>query len=304
MFSTDTVHRITRFAEDKKIEPAALLAIVEVESAGKACAMVEGRKEPLIRFEGHYLDRRLSPEERIAARAAGLASANPGAIHNPPSQLARWRLLERAAAIDRKAAYESVSWGVGQVMGAHWAWLGYPSFEALVEEARSGLEGQLSLMLCYIDKSGLSDALRRHDWTAFARGYNGPGFARNGYHLKLSLAYRRNARRVAMGETHVSSQERNLLKFGDRGEYVRRLQRQLSAIGHPVAVDGVFGPETQKAVEQLQRRHGLVPDGIFGPKTQLITKASLPTVSVADALRRSLDRLCRWILRLLVRWKV
>ena len=33
---------------------AALLAVAEVESGGNACAVVNSRKEPLIRFEGHY----------------------------------------------------------------------------------------------------------------------------------------------------------------------------------------------------------------------------------------------------------
>jgi hypothetical protein len=43
-------------------------------------------------------------------------------------------------------------------MGAHWAWLGFDSVDALVEEARSGAAGQARLMARYIEKAGLAEA--------------------------------------------------------------------------------------------------------------------------------------------------
>lgn len=180
---------IAEVARTLKVEPAALAAVVEVESGGRVQALVEGKPEPLIRFEGHYFDRRLAGDRRERARKEGLAAPQAGVIHNPASQAARWQMLRQAAEIDCKAAYESTSWGVGQVMGAHWAWLGYPSVDALVEEAREGLAGQLRLMARYIEKAGLAEALRAHDWAAFARGYNGPAYRRNRYDTKLAAAY-------------------------------------------------------------------------------------------------------------------
>jgi hypothetical protein len=107
------------------IEPAALMAVVEVESAGRYFATVEGKKEPLIRFEGHYFDRRTSGSARARARLRGVSSPLPAVVKNPASQTARWALLNKAIAINRQAALESTSWGIGQVMGAHWKWLGY-----------------------------------------------------------------------------------------------------------------------------------------------------------------------------------
>ena len=76
-------------------------------------------------------------------------------------------------------------------MGAHWRWLGYADVDALVAEARAGVDGQMRLMARFIDKSGLAPALTSRDWNAFARGYNGPSYRRQSYHLKLSMAYRR-----------------------------------------------------------------------------------------------------------------
>lgn len=197
MFDTKTMEAIMAVAMELGVEPAALAAVVQIESGGRTHAMIEGRREPLIRFEGHYFDRRLSGERRERAREEGLASPQAGKVANPASQAARWKLLGRAAAIDRAAAYESASWGVGQVMGAHWAWLGHASVDALVGEARSGVVGQVRLMGRYITKAGLAGALKSHDWAAFARGYNGPAYRRNGYDTKLAKAYARYAATIA-----------------------------------------------------------------------------------------------------------
>ena len=73
MFTDETRREIAAIANDLELEPQALLAIAEVESGGKGFAIVGGRQEPLIRFEGHYFDRRLSPANRQRARADGLA---------------------------------------------------------------------------------------------------------------------------------------------------------------------------------------------------------------------------------------
>ena len=48
-----------------------------------------------------------------------------------------------------------------------------------------------------------------------------------------------------------------------RGPGVRALQRKLG-----VPADGVYGPQTKRAVKRHQRRRGLTPDGIAGPQTR------------------------------------
>jgi lysozyme len=52
------------------------------------------------------------------------------------------------------------------------------------------------------------------------------------------------------------------LKKGATGNAVKRLQRALD-----VAVDGDFGPGTDRAVRAFQAAHGLPADGIVGPAT-------------------------------------
>ncbi|MDO8586987.1 MAG: CHAP domain-containing protein [Armatimonadota bacterium] len=63
------------------------------------------------------------------------------------------------------------------------------------------------------------------------------------------------------------------LKQGDRGPEVKELQKLLTAKGYAVSNDGVFGPQTQRAVKAFQSQnldqHGqpLVVDGKVGPLT-------------------------------------
>ena len=259
MVDSALMHDIRTVAGELKVEAAALAAVADIESGLTPHARIEGRAEPLIRFEGHYFDRRLTGAAQAEARRQGLASPQAGAVKNPASQAARWRLLASAAAIDRKAAWESTSWGMGQVMGSHWAWLGYASIDALVAQARGGAIGQLRLMARYIDKADLANALRKRDWVAFARGYNGPGFARNDYDGKLARAFARHAAGGA-GATAM-------LRRGSRGEAVGMLQTALTAAGHALVADGIFGPATERAVRAFQTRNRLVVDGVAGPAT-------------------------------------
>ncbi|WP_273793205.1 N-acetylmuramidase family protein [Brucella anthropi] len=191
MFDSQTITALTTLANEAEVHPAALLAIAEVESGGRALFDISGNKEPAIRFEGHYFDRRLSGRLRDYARSNGLSAPVAGQIRNPKSQAARWLLLERAMGLNTKAALESTSWGLGQVMGAHWEWLGYATVDDLVAEARESISGQVRLMLRFIEKAALLNVLKNHHWREFARRYNGPAFARNKYDDRMADAYQR-----------------------------------------------------------------------------------------------------------------
>lgn len=63
------------------------------------------------------------------------------------------------------------------------------------------------------------------------------------------------------------------LEMGSSGEKVRQMQQQLNVISdsYPlipkIAVDGIFGPQTEEAVKTFQRIFKLSPDGIVGFKT-------------------------------------
>ncbi len=58
------------------------------------------------------------------------------------------------------------------------------------------------------------------------------------------------------------------LRRGDWGPEVEALQRRLVELGYHVEVDGIFGPQTEAAVRQLQQQAGIEVDGIVGAETQ------------------------------------
>jgi hypothetical protein len=59
-----------------------------------------------------------------------------------------------------------------------------------------------------------------------------------------------------------------VLQRGDKGPWVKVLQRQLIAEGtHIIRVDGDFGPATEMQVMAFQYKEGLVVDGVVGPYT-------------------------------------
>jgi len=76
-----------------------------------------------------------------------------------------------------------------------------------------------------------------------------------------------------------------LLKRGMRGAEVLSLQELLGKLGYKVAVDGIFGPETERAVQEIQKSAGLDPDGIVGPLTREVL-ARLTESVVAYTVQR------------------
>ena len=59
-----------------------------------------------------------------------------------------------------------------------------------------------------------------------------------------------------------------VLKRGSYGEEVRYLQQKLYSFLYPVGtIDGIFGTNTENAVKEFQREHGLSVDGVVGNNT-------------------------------------
>lgn len=57
------------------------------------------------------------------------------------------------------------------------------------------------------------------------------------------------------------------VSYGSTGGSVSALQEKLNQNGYDLAVDGVFGAETRKAVKDYQKKKGLQVDGIAGVET-------------------------------------
>ena len=158
-------------------------AILDVESAGSG---FDKQGRPKMLFEPHIFWRELGPgPKRDKAAAAGLAY--PKWKRDYPAD--SYPRLAKAMAIDENAALRSASWGLGQIMGFNCRMAGFDTARAMVEAFKDDEDQHLRAMINFIRAAGLDDELRRHDWKGFARGYNGAGFAKNGYDRKLAAAF-------------------------------------------------------------------------------------------------------------------
>jgi len=75
------------------------------------------------------------------------------------------------------------------------------------------------------------------------------------------------------------------VRRGDREHPVRTLQHLLRERGHPVAVDGSFGPLTDAAVRAFQEEKGLAVDGVVGRHTWGALIVTVRRGSTGDAVR-------------------
>jgi len=189
---------ITETARSLGLEPCALSAVCQVEAAGSGF-LPDGR--PKILFEGHIFWKEL--QKRRYNPAGLLSRADVRAIHGDLSDIlyknwtkkhyrggvTEYSRLDRARAVNEEAALCSASWGAFQIMGFNYALCGYESVRAFVEDMSSGYAGQLSALAKFLAANNLLRPLKARDWAAFARGYNGAGYAQNRYDIKLKQAY-------------------------------------------------------------------------------------------------------------------
>jgi peptidoglycan hydrolase-like protein with peptidoglycan-binding domain len=83
---------------------------------------------------------------------------------------------------------------------------------------------------------------------------------------------------VSPAEAPTTTEHVVELSEGDEGRQVQLLQQALG-----IGVDGVFGPETEEAVQHFQAQHGLTIDGVVGSQTWAALRGRTPArASVAD----------------------
>ena len=173
------------------IEVAALKAVIEVECKGSG---FNADGTPVILFERHVFRQRLIANGK-AATADKAMRERPDLCNKTMGNYglysAQHGRLSAAAQYHRESALESASWGIGQVMGYHWKALGYPTLQNFINAMYRDEASQLDAMCRYIVTNKLINALKNKDWRAFARGYNGPAYAKNSYDVKLGNAYKK-----------------------------------------------------------------------------------------------------------------
>lgn len=186
-------------AEELGVETAAIKAVVDIE-AGKNHQGFWTEGKPLINFDVAMF-RQMARRNGIAlgkyARSHPVVFSRPNAARYGGIQAAQQARLDAASAIHPLSAMQGTFWGMFQIGGFNWKKCGAASPEEFVSLMSRSERDQLELFAAFVRNTGLLDALRKKNWSAFARGYNGPRYAARGYHTRLAAAYARHKKAVA-----------------------------------------------------------------------------------------------------------
>lgn len=91
--------------------------------------------------------------------------------------------------VNRDPALMSASWGRFQIMGFNYKKAGFKDLQSFINAMYIDEVEQLKAFVNFLKSTGLDKPLRAKNWAAFAKGYNGPGYAKNAYDVKLKQAY-------------------------------------------------------------------------------------------------------------------
>jgi peptidoglycan hydrolase-like protein with peptidoglycan-binding domain len=82
------------------------------------------------------------------------------------------------------------------------------------------------------------------------------------------------AYRTTFGGKNVTDKD-EILFFGDKGDRVKTLQKNLKELGYSLSVDGKFGSKTEAIVKQFQKDMKLTADGVVGENTEAAIEKAL-----------------------------
>lgn len=228
-------------ATDLSVKAPEIWAVFEVETSG--CGFLPDRR-PNILYERHIFSHLTGGK----FDDGDISSPTPGGYG--PSGAPQYDRLARAIALNRNAALQSTSWGLAQIMGMNFALAGFGGVEDMVSAMCDSEDNQLLAFVAFLKSSKLATPLQIHDWTTFARGYNGPNFAQNQYDSKLRGEFQKFSAGALPDIT------------------TRAAQLYLIVRGfHPGGVDGVAGSLTRDALQQFQQANKLPVTGLADDAT-------------------------------------
>jgi hypothetical protein len=191
MSATLTDADFARAAKELNAEEAAVRAVAEVEAGGQGF-INDGR--PAILYEAHIFHKETGGKHVGAKDRRGVKLSSPSwdrSLYGATGQ-AQHNRYEDARQLDADAANKACSWGTFQILGQNHKQCGFDTSQAFVDAMWTGGAGaHLDAFVAFVKANNLDGPLRRKDWAAFARGYNGPAYAQNAYDKKMASAYAR-----------------------------------------------------------------------------------------------------------------
>lgn len=177
---TDEDFRIV--AKELGVEVAAIKAVVKIEAGPK----LEGfwaPGVPVVNYAKSLFDRYRAKTKGRKLKDAKVPSGLTGYA------LKEWTSLTNARKINADAADMGTYWGMFQIGGFNYKLCGCESVEEMVAKVCDSEFSQLEMFAVFIRNSGMLEALKKKDWAAFARKYNGPSYAKRGYHTRMAKEY-------------------------------------------------------------------------------------------------------------------
>lgn len=171
-------------AKELMVPVAALKAVCKIEAPRGG---FNPDDTPVTLFEAHIFSRETGG--RYDAIAPDLSSPRWNRKLYGRTWAEEKHRLARACELDREAGLRSASWGRFQIMGFNHDIVGHETIQSFVNAMYESEAEQLKMFVNFVIHTGLRPALRRLDWVAFARGYNGPRYYENKYDEKLAAAY-------------------------------------------------------------------------------------------------------------------
>ncbi len=273
---------IPRFAARINVGEDEVHAFSEVETPGDG---FDRRGRPEMLFEPHVFYRNLSGAERDAAVEQGLAYRSWGEQPYPKDSYPR---LLRAMEINPTAALKACSWGLGQILGENHLMVGYDRIEDMVRAFMADEENHLEAIIAFLVANKIDDDLRAHRWEVVARVWNGPGYAKHGYHTRLAEAYAKWSRipDMPLDGSPRPVGEYPTIQIGERGFLTEHLQNTLADLNYPVgAIDGIFGRGVRAAVLAFQADHNLTPTGIVDSAMWAVLKTEATPRVISEERR-------------------
>lgn len=186
---------------------AAIKTVYQIEAAGQGY-LTDGRVKIL--FEGHRFWKSLNKvgfNDNKLTTIANLSFDNTNVLYKNWDKskykggVKEWIRMSVAIAIckdfkvDPEIALDSASYGSFQIMGENSKLCDYNTAHEMLAAYNTGGEAEQLKSFCkFVINSNLGDELRAHNWTGFAKGYNGTGYRENKYDIKMAALYAKLSR--------------------------------------------------------------------------------------------------------------
>lgn len=237
----------------------AIKAVDMVEAAGSG---FDAKDRPKILFEPHVFNKRTKGKylgtKFKSDPSKVIASAKWDKANYPRSSDGVYAMLFQAMQLDLQQALCSASWGRYQIMGYHYATCGYKTVEEFVVAMILDEDKHLDAFVSFVISSHLDDELRRLDFAGFAYGYNGAGYAKNAYDVKMKTAYNKLA---ALPVVPIADGRKYPIVGPAFNIGIRHVQDWLNSNLRPspnLKADGQYGPRTKLALEIAFKQLGVM----------------------------------------------